>query len=582
MKLFTFALSIGILSLSACSALQKNTVNPAVHKQTTTQNIQHRSERSLYLAAQAAMRDGQPALAIQFLTSLANQQGRTNKESNNLVNLRPILQLSDLLLKSNHPNEALQYLQTPIRLIPISKENSPEQKQLYVMYARSLAAVKRFNDALDFLTKLLNQHPSFTLARNLQITLFIHTKQFSLAHMVIHAAIKQHDTTALRQFQADVFAREGKFKKASDSLKKMHALNPEDATATLLLSQLEMQQGHIDKAEQILRDFNKLNPLNLRVQHALARFLVQSKRPQEAILIYKKMVQLLPENAEIQSALGLLYYQQRQFQKSANQFDKALQQNPENQNYRFYLASSLEAQQKNKEARALYQKIKPRHQLWQEAMLRLASMDLIAKKYTSSHQYIQKILNRSPGNEQAWVLLSTVYLAQEKYQELLDKTQPATSLKRIPARLQMNRAIAFEHFKRYQDVERTLKSLIHNHSNHADALNFLAYTYAEQGIKLDEAKSYIQRALNQKANDAYYLDTLAWIYYKNGEYNQAVNTQQKALQILTNDPTMHEHLGDMFWKLGKKEQAIQQWKKTLSLQPEHPAVLHHKIKHGLQ
>jgi len=164
----------------------------------------------------------------------------------------------------------------------------------------------------------------------------------------------------------------------------------------------------------------------------------------------------------------------------------------------------------------------------------------------------------------------------------LDKTQPATSLKRIPARLQMNRAIAFEHFKRYQDVERTLKSLIHNHSNHADALNFLAYTYAEQGIKLDEAKSYIQRALNQKANDAYYLDTLAWIYYKNGEYNQAVNTQQKALQILTDDPTMHEHLGDMFWKLGEKEQAIEQWKKTLSLQPEHPAVLHRKIKHGLQ
>jgi len=581
MKLFTLALFISILGLNACSSIQKNTIEPAFHKPAATQTMQPRSKRSLYLGAQTAMRNGQPTLAIQFLEALVAQQGSADEKESVLSDLRPILQLSDLLLKSNRPNEALKYLQTPVRLTNISQKNTAEQKNLYVMYARSLVGTKQYSDALDTLTKLLSQHPSFIPARHLQITLFILTQQFSLAHIAIDTAIQQQDTAMLRQFQADVFTREGKFQKAANSLKKMQAFNPKDDTAILLLSQLEMQQKHLDKAEKILRDFNKLNPSSLRVQHALARLFIQSQRPQEAILIYKQMLQSLPNSAEVQSALGLLYYQRQQFQESANQFSNALQIAPKNQNYRFYLASSLEAQQKNEEARALYQQIDSQHKLWQEAQLRLASMDLMAKKYTSSYQYTQKILKRNPLNGQAWALLSTIYLAQEKYQKLLDKTQRATSLKKIPARLQMNRAIAFEHFKRYEEVERTLKNLIRNNPEHADALNFLAYTYAEQGIKLDESKNYIQRALSQKPNDGYYLDTLAWIYYKNGEYNLAITTQQKALQTVTDDATMHEHLGDIFWKLGNQEKAIQQWRKTLSLQPDNPSILRQKIKHGL-
>ncbi|MDQ6957354.1 MAG: tetratricopeptide repeat protein, partial [Mariprofundaceae bacterium] len=323
MKLFTFALCISIFSLNACTTLQKKTAQPMVHKQPIVQkSMQPRSERSLYLGAQTAIRNGQSILAIQFLEVLIAQHDSINKKENHLSDLPPILQLADLLLKSNRPKDALKYLQAPVQLTKLSKDNSAEQKDLHLMYARSLAGVKEYNAALDSLIKLLNQHPDFTLARHLQITLYIYTKQFSLAHVAINIAIQRQDTPRLRQFQADVFAREGKFQKASKSLKKMHALNPKDDTAILLLSQLEIQQKHLDKAEKILRDFSQKNPSSLRTQHALARLLIQSKQPQEAILIYKQMLSSLPESAEIQSALGLLYYQQQQFKEAAEHFHK--------------------------------------------------------------------------------------------------------------------------------------------------------------------------------------------------------------------------------------------------------------------
>jgi len=578
MKLFLAILyTLTISSLTACSSLPKHTETTTIHKQAAhTPAIQPRSERSLYLGAQTAMRNGEPLLAIQFLKALLKQYNKDN------TNLRPKLQLADLLLKSNHPDEALQYLQDAAKQVAINKSNSPEEKELFLMYARSLAGAQHYDDAIDFLTDVLNQHPDFSVARHLQITLFILTKQLPLAHIAINIAIQQHDSAKLRQFQADVFTRQGKFKQAARSLKKMQAFNPTDDTAILLRSQLELQQKHLEKAEDILRKFNKSNPTSLRVQHALARLLIQSKRPHEAITIYQQMLKSLPQSAEIQSALGLLYYQSKQFQKSAEQFNKALQLRPKNQNYRFYLASSLEVLQKNKEARKLYQQINAQHELWPEAQLRLASMDFAAKQYTASQHHLQNVLKQDANNARAWVLLSTLYLAQEQYQKLLDQTKNALTLQPIPQRLYMNRAIAFEHFKRYNDVEATLEQLLQNNPKHADALNFLAYTYAEQGIKLDKAKDYIQRALAQKPKDGYYLDSLAWVYYKSGEYSKAANTQQKALELVGDDATMHEHLGDIFWKLGKKEKAIEQWQQAIALDAKNTAILHQKIKHGMQ
>jgi len=579
MKILSLILFIQTsIILSACSPLQKDITAPAIQKKAAEKSILPRSERSLYLASQAAMYNGQTELAVQFLAALLNQ----SSQANDADTLTPTLQLADLLLQNNQANQALQYLQKQIKSHPIAKDNTAAEKNLHIMYARSLAGTKQFNEALETLLKLLNQHPDLTPARRLQITLFTHTKQFSLAHIAINTAIKIQDSPALRQIEADIFSRQGKFDSAIKSLEKMYDLNPASDTAILLISQIHIQQGQLDKAEKVLRKFSKKMPKSLRIKHALARLLIQTKRPEKAILIYQNMIQALPENTEIISALGLLYYQQQLFEDSVAQFTKALQKNPNNQNYRFYLASSLEAAGKNTEARASYAQISPDHTLWKEAQLRLASLDFNAEKYSASLLHTQNILAKFPKNEQAWVLLSAIYLAQKEYQRSLDKTLPATKLEHVPARLLMNRAIAFEHFKRYNDVEQTLKALISSAPNHADALNFLAYTYAEQAIKLDEAEAYIHRAIKLQNNDGYYLDTLAWIYYQRGEYDKAIHTQQKALSIVNDDPTMQEHLGDMFWKQGNTEQAIKLWQTALNLNPEQPNTLKHKINHGLK
>src|SRR5437899_10010859 len=81
---------------------------------------------------------------------------------------------------------------------------------------------------------------------------------------------------------------------------------------------------------------------------------------------------------------------------------------------------------------------------------------------------------------------------------------------------------------------------------HADALNYLGYTYAERDMQLEEAVALIQRALAVKPQNGYYLDSLAWAYYKMGRFQEALAEMKRAVAVVPDDPVFLEHLGDFF------------------------------------
>ena len=104
--------------------------------------------------------------------------------------------------------------------------------------------------------------------------------------------------------------------------------------------------------------------------------------------------------------------------------------------------------------------------------------------------------------------------------------------------------------------------------DHADALNYIGYTYAEQGIKLDEAMSLILRALKGKPESGYIIDSLGWVYYQQGAYNEALKHLEEAASKVPNDPTIREHLGEVYFKKRMYQKSLEMYEKALSL--NHP------------
>ena len=125
--------------------------------------------------------------------------------------------------------------------------------------------------------------------------------------------------------------------------------------------------------------------------------------------------------------------------------------------------------------------------------------------------------------------------------------------------IEFARGAMFERQKNFDAAEKAFRNVLSTEPNNAGALNYLGYMFADRGVRLDEAKDLISKALDLEPGNPAYEDSLAWVYYHTGQLDQAVGEMQKALIKISDDPTMHDHLGDIYFKQGKIREAIQQW-----------------------
>ena len=99
-------------------------------------------------------------------------------------------------------------------------------------------------------------------------------------------------------------------------------------------------------------------------------------------------------------------------------------------------------------------------------------------------------------------------------------------------------------------------------------LNYLGYSLVEKQIKLDEALDMIERAVAARPDSGYIVDSLGWVLYRLGRYEEAVVHMERAAELMPVDPIVNDHLGDVLWAVGRYREAEFQWTRALSFDPE--------------
>lgn len=130
---------------------------------------------------------------------------------------------------------------------------------------------------------------------------------------------------------------------------------------------------------------------------------------------------------------------------------------------------------------------------------------------------------------------------------------------------------------RFEDSEVELREAFRIEPQHAPALNFLGYSLAERGERLDEALELIQRALVLDAWNGAYLDSLGWVYHRMQRHEEARDPMERAAREHPRDPVVLEHLGDVYLELGEADLALAAWNRALKARPEDESVLRSKI-----
>lgn len=126
------------------------------------------------------------------------------------------------------------------------------------------------------------------------------------------------------------------------------------------------------------------------------------------------------------------------------------------------------------------------------------------------------------------------------------------------------RGAMYERQKNFDAAEKSFRAVLEADANNAGAMNYLGYMFADRGIRLDEARQLITKALDIDPDNPAYLDSMAWVHYHQDQLEQAVGAMQKALDKISDDPTMHDHMGDIYLKQGKTKEAIQQFETALA------------------
>ena len=153
----------------------------------------------------------------------------------------------------------------------------------------------------------------------------------------------------------------------------------------------------------------------------------------------------------------------------------------------------------------------------------------------------------------------------------------------IKSDLLYRRGASYERLKDYSNADKDLLKALEIDPEDAYILNYLAYSWLERDIKIDDAIRMLEKAYSKKKNDPYIIDSIGWAYYLTKDFVKAEKFLKRAVQLMPEDPIVNDHYGDILWKLDRKIQARYFWLMVLKMkdaEPEQIDQIQNKIIEG--
>ena len=251
------------------------------------------------------------------------------------------------------------------------------------------------------------------------------------------------------------------------------------------------------------------------------------------------------------------------------------------------LADLYESLKKPEMAIRVYERIPETSPLHRNASIQMAA-DLDAlDRADEAQKQLEALIQQDPKDFEAIMALGNVLRGHKKFAECADVYGKGVDTIATPEKANWVvfyfRGICFERSKQWPKAEADLKQALALFPDQPHVLNYLGYSWIDQGLNLDEGMAMIKKAVQQRPDDGYIVDSLGWAYYRLGNYEDATKQLERAIELKPEDPTINDHLGDAYWRIGRKLEAEFQWAHARDLKPDPedlPKILG-KLKDGL-
>jgi len=336
---------------------------------------------------------------------------------------------------------------------------------------------------------------------------------------------------------ADFYESLSRYADSAKIYRRLLADDASDERARGLLANSYLQQNKIDAALAELMELRNTTSETVRVDLSIGRILLEAKRYNAAIAHLAKALAEDPAQVSVRSLLVLVYYQKG---------DKA-------------------------KARKMLAEVRPGMAGYEESVLMLSRLYHDEKDLVGAEMVLRQALAAAEGERKIvfYVALAALYRERRELPKAYAVFDEAQAEQPASAKLRFEYGLFLERVGNTEAALVKMHEVLALEPHNPYALNYVGYTWAERGERLDEARAYIEEAVSLRPEDGFIRDSLGWVYFRLGDYERAARELEKAVELANDeDATIYEHLGDAYAQLRRHAEAAGAYDRAMGLYEE--------------
>ncbi len=482
-------------------------------------------------------------------------------------------------------------------------ELNPNQKEYYVLLSNVYSTARQFDSAAVTLENALRLDSTdvelyYKLARLYETSKPL--KAIETYEKV--ASIIGPDWNVLIRV-AELYEKLGNLDAAVLSIEKLVALDPANVSLQKILIEFYQKSKELDKALGVVNDIIELTPDDLDARERKAQILIAQNKWELAAEEYNYMLKQKNVPLDIKIRIGASYFNRSLTDSTLAKITKEFFQTIDKDTLDWQVKMFLGAVAINEKKDSLaieYFKVVTDLARWNvDAWIRLGGLYFDNRKYEEAVKVMDEAIELFPDDFTVNLILGLSLAQLDKHSEAKSylkksvelKPDDITSLssyaytlsqlkendlavKYLKQALTINPddvnllgtlGLIYDSMEKWAECDSVYERALQIDSQNALVNNNYAYSLSERGERLDIALKMAEIAITAAPDNTSYLDTIGWVYFKLGKYNEAKNYLEKAIEIGGESAVMLEHLGDVMSKLGDTQKAKMLWQKAYEL-----------------
>ena len=376
---------------------------------------------------------------------------------------------------------------------------------------------------------------------------------------------------------AQNLANDNQIDAALAEYKTIQEADPQDATASLRISEIYRRMGKFDLAMENLKKASALVQDSLEIPYNEALILEAQGKYEDAATVLQKLVSRpLPANATageksnralFLERLGNIYREAGRPLLAVETFRKIVDLGGDeaSHGYQDLIDAYRDQKQWSDATRVAQEGVK---KLPDDKALKLALAEQLADtgKEEESVKLAKSVLKGGPDDKDSYIMLSQIYMRLKRWKDSEDAIAQAEKLAVRPEEKEyiiFLKGSIYERQKKYDQAEQAFRQVLQQDPNNSMTLNYLGYMLADRNMHLEEALTLVKKALDLDPQNYNYIDSLGWVYFKLGNYDQAEENLRRAADKSPNDATIQDHLGELYARTNRFKLAAAHWEHAL-------------------